>query len=382
MSNYIGDESYNPNLGGAIDPEAIAAKRYEMEDRIKCPPGYIPAMLSTRGLISGAPAEFFVRNFSPEDIVELGLSDSRDLPLRLIKVLNKLIYNPAGQKPIRVEDFHEKEVVELLLLIYEKFYTTVFANQTWIPDEEDINFLKQRYGGDNDEFRRRIKALKDGEWKPKFDLDISRDISYYEIPDDFKHTVHIEREFFNAETNKMEPFVCEFSLPKFGDFVIIKEFLDQKYDLEDRRHASIVNTINFQRDAEQRVRDGENIDLTKIHHASAKEQEMLDDYETTKSLMAITASKALYLSNFDGKDVSHLPIEKKIAMAQDPRLDYSTFTEVQRILDSLEFGYKEEITVHNPIQEKVTTRKYTFQLSDLLEAIRDTRPASVTISVV
>jgi hypothetical protein len=49
------------------------------------------------------------------------------------------------------------------------------------------------------------------------------------------------------------------------------------------------------------------------------------------------------------------------------------------MFETLKFGYKEEITVFDPIMEKVVNRNYTFQLSDLLQAISD--PGSVEADI-
>jgi hypothetical protein len=50
------------------------------------------------------------------------------------------------------------------------------------------------------------------------------------------------------------------------------------------------------------------------------------------------------------------------------------------MFDKLKFGYKEEITVFDPIMQKVVNRNYTFQLSDLLQAISAPRDIEADIS--
>lgn len=364
----------------ALNPNNMAAKlkeaREDYETRFNVPDGYIEVKLSTRGLI-GAPETFWARNFSPEDLMNLGLSAKEDLPIRLVKILDSLIYNPDPNNIISVKNFHEKEVVEFLLLIYETFYTTIFPEQKWIPTEEDWEYLKNKYGGENsDEFRQRKRALETGSWKPTFDLDISRDISFWEIPDNFGTKVRVDREYPSGN------FSVVFGLPKFGDFIVLKAFIDKIWEKEDKRFARIGEMLKFKKDAEERAMKGENVDLRSIPSVPQSEYEAYKEYETQKSLFSVTAAKALYIKEFDGNDVSSLPIENKIDLAKDPRLDYSTFKQVQDIFDKMEFGYKEEITVWDPIMEKVVTRNYTFQLVDLLTAIRDTTTSKTTISIV
>jgi hypothetical protein len=370
--NYDETGATNPNL-----KKKLAEARADLTRRENIPEGYIEAKLSTRGKISGCPESLYIRNFSPEDLMNLGLADKEDLPIRLIKVLDELIYNPDPANRISVKDFHEKEVIELLLLLYETFYTTVFPNQEWVLTEEDWKFLKEESGGENtDEFRQKEFSLKNKTWKPTFDIDISRDISYYEVPDDIKTNAQVTRKFNDKK------FTATFSLPHFGDFLTLKYFIDHIYKEQDKQFARISETYKFRKDAEEKLMNGENINIRSIPDIPKAELEKFKEYETDKSLFAITASKALYLTEFDGEDVSNWPLEKKLELAKDPRLDYSTFKMVQDFFSKLQFGYKEEVTVNDPIINKIVQRKYTFQLTDLLTAIRDTGTAETTISFV
>jgi len=367
----IQEPTSNPNL------KAKLKKAQENYDAIvNCPEGYIDVKLSTRGLISECPESFRIRNFSPEDLMNLGLADREEVPIRLIKVLDSLIFNPNRNSALSVENWHEKEVIELLLLLYETFYTTVFPNQEWIPTEEDWEYLKEIYGGpDSDEFRGRERALKNKSWKPTFDIDISQ-LDYHEIPDDFKTKVKIDRKYGDKD------FSAVFSLPKFGDFMKLKFFIDDIYKEEDRQFARIAEIYKFRKEAEDKILAGENINIASVPNVPKAELDKYKEYETKKSLFAITASKALYLQEFDGEDLSRWPLVKKLDMAKDARLDYTTFKMVQDHFSKLKFGLKEEITVHDPILNKVVQRNYSFQLTDLLAAIRDSGAVQTTVSYI
>jgi hypothetical protein len=371
MSDVIeGGAPLNPNM-----KKKLEEARQQIDAVETMPDGYIEVRLSTKGLI-GAPAAFRIRNFSPEDLMNLGLADQEDLPIRLIKVLDDLIYNPPNAEIISVKNFHEKEVTELLLLLYETFYTTIFPNQQWILTDEDKEFLKAECGGETDEYFLKLRSIENKSWKPTFDIDISKDLYYWEIDPDIKTKAQVSRKY--GEKN----FTATFTLPKFGDFITLKYFIDQIYKEQDKRFSSIADTYKFRRSMEEKLQNGENIDIRRIPQVPKEELDKFKQYETEKSLFAITASKALYLCEFDGHDVSTMPLEKKLELAKDPRLDYSTFKMVQDHFDKLQFGLKEEITVTDPILNKVVTQKYSFQLTDLLEAIRDTRTSETTISFV
>jgi len=360
----------NPNL------TKLEKARKEYENKQAIPDGYIEVELSTRGFI-GAPERFYIRNFSPEDLMNLGLADREDIPLKLIKVLDSLIFNPNHDPVLSIKNFHEKEVIELLLLLYETFYTTVFPNQEWIPTEEDWEFLKEQCGGqESEEFRAKERALKNKTWKPVFDIDISK-LEFHEIPNDgIKTKAKVDRKYGDKH------FSAVFTLPKFGDFITLKHFIDSIYREEDKRYARIAETIKFRKEMEEKLQRGENINMASIPNVPKAEYDKYKEYEVDKSLFSITASKALYLAEIDGQDVSKWKLEDKLEMAKDARLDYSVFKMVQDHFDKLEFGLKEEITVRDPIIDKVVQRKYTFQLIDLLTAIRDTGTSQTTISFV
>jgi hypothetical protein len=344
-----------------------------VEERENVPAGYINVKLSTCGKV-GAPASFYIKNFSPEDIMNLGLADEKDLQIRLLKTLQNLIYNPDGK--IDVGDFHEKEVVELMLVLYETFYQSVFPQQKWELTKEDYEELKRQNGGDTPEYRAQLKAIETGEWTPTFDLDIAQAIDYYDISkdDNFKTTVKFTSDAYNP------PFTVRFSLPRYGDFLKLKMFIDDVYQNEDRKYARLGQIIRLHREANERMTKGEYIDWTKIPAVSARDEEDYKEYEVSKALFTTTASKALYLLEFDGRDVSHLPIREKIELARDPRLDYDMFRQVQEKFDSLKFGYKEEITAFDPILQKVVQRPYTFRILDLLTAMQSTRSSKTHLS--
>jgi len=74
--NEVDGTGINPNL------DKVQRAREEFDSKIAMPEGYVEVVLSTRGRI-GAPAKFYIRNFSPEDLMSLGLADKEDVPLKL-----------------------------------------------------------------------------------------------------------------------------------------------------------------------------------------------------------------------------------------------------------------------------------------------------------
>jgi len=354
------------------EEKALEKAREEYNNKFNCPDGFIEVRLSTRGRI-GAPSIFHIRNFSTEDVMNLNLTEQQERPIKLIKILQGLIY----EKEVDIGRFHQKEVIELLLLMYECFYTTIFANQTWSLTEEDWKFLEEESGGkDTEMFRNKKRALDNGSWKPVFDIDISKDIEYHEISDNIKVNAKVQRKYGN------KLFTATFSLPRFGDIIILKSFVESMYREKDKQFARLTEIVKFRKECEEKIRQGENIKLDQIPSIPKTEEDKLREYETEKSLFIFRATVALYLIELDGESLIDVPLEKRVQLAQDPRLDFSTFQQVQEFFDKLEFGMKEEITVRDPILNKVVKRKYPFRLDDLLSAMGTTRPAETTVSFV
>lgn len=371
----------NPNVVAGVNLDDITKAEKSMENIRKVPAGYAEVRLSTLGKV-GAPEVFYVRNFLPEDLMALGLADETSTPIKLIDILDSMIWNEPGtpeEEKISVKNFHEKEVVELLLYILEVYYSPVFPDQTWDLTEDDYEFLAEKYGKGSEEYTKRIRAIEEGEWKPKFDLDISKDLDYYEIGDDPDFGTEAEAE---TVLPNGEHFTASFSLPKFGDFIQLKFFIEEIFAKEDRKFQRIGEIIKFRRDAKKKMEEeGKYIDLSRIPYVPENEEREFDEYENRKSVFAITATKALYLQSFNGKDLSKMSLKEKLKYAQDPRLDYGLFNQVQEAFDNLKFGYKEEVTVLDPIQEKVVTRKYNFQIIDLLQAIQDRRNSKTNVVI-
>jgi hypothetical protein len=363
--------SLNPNL-----KKKMEQARAEIDERINTPEGYIEYKPSTRGKI-GAPEVMFIRNFSPEDLIFLALAHREDIPIKLIKVLDTLIWNPNNDSKLSVKNWHEKEVVELLLEIYEKFYTTIFANQKWVLTDENWEHMAKAHGGKNsDEYRLLQISYKNGNWKPVFDIDLTK-INYYEVPDDVKIQAHIEKELPDGKK-----FTATFSLPRFGDSVTLKYFMDLIYKDQDAKFARIDEIIKIKNEILSKVKKGEFIDITRLPAIPKDDLQLYNEYKDEKTMFAITASKAMYITEFDGQDVSNLPLEKKIEFARDPRLDAATFKMVQAKFNELKFGIKEELTVIDPIMNKVISRKHSFRIPHVLTAIRTTGTAKTNITFV
>ena len=69
----------------------LAASIAAVEQREDIPSYYVKINLSTEGKV-GAPKEFHIKNFSTRDIMELALTEEKDIPEKLLHILQSLIY--------------------------------------------------------------------------------------------------------------------------------------------------------------------------------------------------------------------------------------------------------------------------------------------------
>jgi hypothetical protein len=183
-------------------------------------------------------------------------------------------------------------------------------------------------------------------------------------------------------------------LPKFGDVLVLKKFIDTLWKEKDKQFASIGETLKRRLEAEDKINRGENINIRAIPDVPKAERMKYKEYELEKSVFALQALRALHILEASGRfidekgneftlsnqDVGDWPLEKKIVLAKHPELDYQTFDEVKKKFDALAFGIKEEITVRDPILERDVALKYSFRLDVVLEAMRDKRPVDTDIS--
>lgn len=376
----VGSEPLNPN--DVTEDEDLKEIRSSSLQSGGIPAGYIPVTLSTRGKIA-APEVFHIRNFNTEDLMELGLVDQEMLPIKAIEMLDNIIYehDPKNPNSVSVKKFHEREVMELLLFVYEAFYTEELTNIAWTLTDEDWEEKRKELGGDDsDEFRAFERAIRNGQIKPTFNINVKTGVEFHEVEDDVRTSVRV---------NSRDGFTCKFGLPKYGDVIDLKYFIESKYREQDRKFASIGQTIKMRKDAEDRLIKGENVNLRGIPDVPKAEREKFHEYEVEKSVFAMTAIKAWHLKEMNhvpGQDpnkvfdVADLPLEKRIELVKSPYIDHSTFEQVQNMFNELKFGIKEEITVVDPILNKTVQRKYSFQLLDLLSAIRNQRPAETVLS--
>lgn len=348
----------NALLKDALENHANALESIgsNVEEDYKVPSGYISMELSTNGLL-GAPKRFHTRNFDTSDILNLALSEDEELPEKVAKMLDNLIY----EDDVSVMNFHEKEVIEYLARLYQAFFANILKDIEFPWNEEDLKYLQNLLGKNSTEYEGRVADLKTRRWIPKVSIDLSAVDTYDLDEKTFKTKINL--------TTK-DGFKVGFSYPRYGDVVTLRNFILQVFREQDKQFASIKDMLRFRRDAEDRVRQGEEIALSRLPNVPEAEKEKFRNYEVEKSIFSANAIKALHLVTFDGQDVSQKTLKERIELANDPRIDYNMMRRVNTFYEGMKIGLKEKVSMLNPITGVVELRDYSFRLIDLLQAAR------------
>lgn len=318
------------------------------------PNGYIEVRLSTKGKLY-APEVFHIRNFKTEDLMGISLMDDDEVIIRVAKMLDDLIL----EKDVSVKDFHEKEVMETLFILYKTFYNPVMKNMDYTVTEKDKEWLANQNGGYESETYRQIERdLKSGKWKPKMEINLNN-INLI-VPEDIKKTARVKRP---------SGFTCVYSMPKYGDTLVLREYVQQHWANKDKQFESISKMLKFKYDSEERWRNGENINIQSIPNVPQSEIKKYNDYVIERNIFSIIALRALHLEEYKGQDVSDWSLDKKYALAQDPELDLPTFTKISDSFKNVKFGIPDEIPIINPITGEGENYEYSFRMVTWLQAM-------------
>ena len=358
-----------------VSNKTLDEQAKEIAEQPSIPIGYMTMELSTKGKF-GAPKTFHVRNFKTEDLVGLAIEDDDKMQEAAADMLQSLIF----EKDVDVKKFHQKEVVETFLRLYRRYYQNVLKNLPWELTEEDKEIIAKEEGGkDTDAYRRRLAAIKRGDEKQFFDIDLKQ-VDYYEIPENVTGTVRVTQK--DPETGK--DFIVEYTYPRYGDAILLKKFIMNIPEIKEgeRRFASITENVKFRQKMENAWKEGENVPLERIPRFTQQDMEAFYEFQKKKARFATRAVKALHLKSIDGVDISDLPLDKKLAYADDPRLDHATFEQVNKLYEDMKIGPIEDVKVVDPYTKKVTKIHYTFRLFTILQTIRDNKPDGTVIEFV
>lgn len=338
----------------AAAPNNIIASLAAAETTSTLPPaGYVPIELSTKGKV-GAPAKFHIRNFRTKDVMALALTEERDLPLRIVSLLNDLIY----EEGVDVALFHENEVIETMLKLYASFYSSTFLDVDFPIQESDLQYIRDKYP--KKEADEKIEALLSGKWKPKCDIDIMKHVHTYELPSTFSSEATV--------VDKKSQFSLTFRVPLYGDTLSVRNWLSDYFAEDEKKFAPIRQKLELRERMLASYKNGESVNLKSIPYVSDSEEEQYRQFITLRAATGIDVIRALHLKKFDGEDVTQKSIAQRMLLVQDPRVDARVTKKLDKYFEELKFGVKEDVDMKNPITGEPCTRRYSFRLSFILQA--------------
>ena len=307
------------------------------------PPGYIEVALSTKGRV-GAPAIVHVRNFTVGELLELSLTTDTDLPRRLIAALNKAIYEDTD-----VANWHESEIEELLIYIYAEFYKSTLDSVEFPLLEEDYEFVKNSPDGEQ-----KCKDLREHKWVPRTSITLLRDIDPYEVSDDYSPEITIK--------NKKTGFYVTFSYVKYGDRLLVKDWLDRVYRDEEKQFDALVETLKHNSSV---------ADPAKRLPVDPAEKEAYSDFVAKKLGTLTEVSRLISVVNYNGQDVSKMNVDEKYKLlSQDARIDYGMIAKLAARQDKQPFGLKPFIHMINPLTNEPCVRRFSFRILSILQAMQ------------
>lgn len=315
------------------------------------PAGYVEVRLSTRGKV-GAPEVLHVRNFKVSDIIALSMSDRLEIPVRLVNILNEMIW-----EDVDVAKWHEREVEELMVMIFLTFYKGVLTDIPFLVDEKDLEYLEKQEGGKD-----KIKAIKDGNWVPRVDVNISKDVSTYDVPDDYNPRITI--------INKKTGFRVTFDYIKYGDQIVIRNWLDSYFADEEARFARIKKQIDINDDLSRQFLDDPSA-LDKYIELDKDEENEYREYIVKRAQTITDIANIVSIIEIDGRDVSGLSVgEKYEELKDDARIDYNLISHLSKIQAKTPIGIKPEIEVVDPITREVVKRPFSFRIPVIIQALQ------------
>lgn len=317
------------------------------------PLGYTAIELSTKGKL-GAPKIFHIRNFKTGDLIDLSLTSRDDLPESVVKMIDGMIF----EKAVSIKNFHEKEVIELLVRLFMIYFAPNIDVDFDVLDE-DLDYLKDKIP--YEDYIETLKDLDTKKWKPQTNIDLTK-IKTYDLDEKFSPIVTI------ASKRTGEKF--KFSFPKFGDILIVKKFLKLKFEKEEKQFASLRRMISFQEEMENKFRNGEMIDLNKVPNVPESEMQRLHEFDIEKAVYAMDLIRAVQIIGYNGKDLSKMSLIEKLEVLDTTVLDHNINTKLEKYYSSLKFGINDMIDMYNPIKKITESRRFSFRLMDILQAVK------------
>ena len=324
-----------------LDSEASNEKDGTQAQQV--PVGYVTIALSTQGNLF-APPFVYARSLKTSDMTQLSLLRSDKLPENNIRVIRDVI-----SQDIDPSTWHLNEVVEFMLKHYFIYFGSMLREIAWPMNEEDEQFLR-----DND--KEQYEAYLSGDYVPRVDVEASK-VKFKSLDRPAKT--------FTVKSDSPSGGVFKFRLPQFGDILTLRTYLKAEFGDMDAAYKPIADALNEDEDA---VPDDD--------------RDAYLNYVAKKVDVSANANLALLLQEVDGRPVEGLEDALNTVLT-DNRFDYNLSRKVKESADKFAemFGVDPRVKMKNPVTGKTETRRLSFRLYDILQAIHLSKPDSYTVEL-
>lgn len=322
------------------------------------PTGYIPISLSMGGKFD-VPKTVHCRNFTTVELVDISLFDDKYLTERVISILNSAIYEDTD-----VALWPDMAIIELLINIYANFFSVNIEDVEFPWNEEDLAWLRSKGKDDLAE------KLEKGLWKPKINIPLTS-VKTKEIKEDIKSYVT----FTKKDKEGKVLFSSKFhAYPRFGDVLLLEKIVEAKFSEAEKEFEPIKKKMELKDRLISQGKDDSIVEVTE------KEYFSYQLHEVNKIKYLTLASMAIYLVEYNGKDMRNVPVEEKIIIVSQPEFDITLGNKLTKRFKEIDFGIDPEVEVENPIQGGVSKRHFTFQIMALLQTIQASESDGYDIS--
>jgi hypothetical protein len=209
------------------------------------------------------------------------------------------------------------------------------------------------------------KDLEDGKWTPKVDVDL-RNVKIRNLDDEVKNFVSIKKKNRDGSPILDAKFI---SYPKFGDVLILRKAVADKFAEEDRQFARLTQLIEAR---DRYLNEGK--DVAALTPVSDSDYIKWQIYQAKRAVYMTRATRALSLISYNGIDLTNKSLDERIKYVESPLFDISLSKVLDDHYNKMDFGILPDINLMNPITKLPTTRRFQFQFMDIVQAVLTSSP--------
>lgn len=313
--------------------------------------GAIKINLTTGGRF-GAPQEFHIRGFLTKELLALAACEAEDLPEMILHTLDDMILEPS----VKVEQFHQKELNELQLILYQSFFSPVLKDQDYHVTEEDKKWMKALAdrSPDPSSYGRFLTDLNSGRLKPHYDVMLNN-IEYYDSSK-VKPT---------AEITLPQGTKIMFGFPRIGDSLTLSRLENDSYSEDEKRYHKWAEMEKARSAMLEQIAQGVVIPYEMLPTMSDQMMTRLNNFQTAKASFSVDAAKVLMirsmtLANGHKIDLTAMSLAERFYTVTKIGLPKQILVEVANRFNNLEIGAKNSVIIQNPITLKSQPAEYDF----------------------